>query len=78
MTTLTPNFFRNSYASLKDVPKDQLESVVVTLKGDWITTADGLQRVTRDDLLSKGYPLVFVNAVKPREEGTSRFVSVSC
>lgn len=77
MSTLTGEYLRNNYASLKDVSEEALNEVLDKMKKDWITTADGLKQVTREDLLEKDYPLGFVNAVKPRE-GMSRFVSISC
>ena len=76
MTTLTVEELKDNYPSLKDVPEKKLEAVLVKLTNDWITSADELKAVKREDLLVKEYPLGFVNAVKP-QEGMSMFASVS-
>ena len=70
MTTLTIEYLRNNYPSLAEVSNDDLKAVLNKLKKDWIGTIDELNRTTRDSLVEVGYPLRFVDAVKPKEKGT--------
>ena len=67
MTSLTVEVLKDNYASLKGVKEEKLNAVLVRLVDDWITTTDELKDVKRMHLLEKGYPLGFVNAVKPQE-----------
>ena len=67
MTSLTVEVLKDNYASLKGVKEEKLNAVLVRLVDDWITTTDELKDVKREHLLEKGYPLGFVNAVKPQE-----------
>ena len=70
MTTLTVEYFKTNYASLKDIPDDDIKKVLHKLEEDWIRTTEQLAEASRDNLIIQKYPLVFVNAVKPAEEGT--------
>ena len=67
MATLTVEYFKKNYASLKDIPDDVVASVLHRLKEDWITTTTDLENTSRDTLLQRSYPIVFVDAVKPAE-----------
>ncbi len=65
MATLTVEYFKKNYASLKDVSDDDVNRVLDKLKEDCITTTTSLEIVSRDGLIQKNYPAVFVKAVKP-------------
>ena len=69
MATLTVEYFKKNYESLKDIPDDDVANVLHRLKEDWITTTTSLESVSRDGLIQKNYPLMFVNALKPEEVG---------
>jgi hypothetical protein len=71
MASLTVEYFKKNYESLKDIPDDDLANVLHRLKEDWITTTTSLESVSRDGLIQKNYPLMFINALKPEEVGLS-------
>ena len=78
MATLTVEYFKENYASLKEIPDDDVKKVLQKLREDWITTSTRLEDTTRETLLKQEYPIVFVDAVKPAEGKFGIVVSLSC
>ena len=69
MATLTVEYIKKNYASLKDIPDDKIAGVLHRLtQEDWISTTTDLENTSRDALMRKKYPLLFLNALKPGEE----------
>ena len=65
MATLTVEYFKKNYASLKDVGDEELKGVLEKLNRNWVKNTDQLAAITRDTLIQNEFPWLFVDAVKP-------------
>ena len=78
MATLTVEYFKKNYASLKDVGDEELKGVLEKLNRNWVKNSDQLAAITRDTLIRNEFPGLFVDAVKPAEGKFGIVVPLSC